>query len=57
MVWYRATPDLNDHDQLRHDPMFAVALRKLSGLGADFGLVLTRSGEPIKGSLISAKLY
>ena len=22
--------DLNDHDQLRHDPMFAVALGKLS---------------------------
>jgi len=22
--------DLNDHDQLRHDPMFAIALGKLS---------------------------
>ncbi len=33
--------DLNDHDQLRHDPMFAVALGKLSASEA--------AGAPIAG--------
>src|ERR1700716_3864943 len=29
--------DLNDHDELRHDPMMAVLAGKLAGAGEEFG--------------------
>lgn len=37
--------DLNDHDQLRHDPMFAVALGKLSSTNAACALRAGKSTQ------------
>ena len=48
--------DLNDHDQLRHDPMFAIALGKLSASEA-FGTPMAGNSTRLADSTLPRNGY